>query len=223
MKYIAIVIYAGLAVLNILKFKAFEHTLIEYGVSWTLSKLIPYFTLLLLGFIMARWFRRWIIFKLPYVRRIVFFSVLLLPLIVGFAIHPIYQDDFAEGTEITDAKKLSDFRNAHLVVITIPDCPYCFESISKLKVLKERNPKMKIKFVVCTKTANLSTYRKEAGNAVTVVKANNPETLAEMAEGRFPTFMLVKSGKPVYRWFNDQFGVRALDKLEGEFDEKEKK
>lgn len=221
MKYIAIIIYAGLTVLNILKFKVIEKTFIEYGMSWTLSKLLPYITLLLLGFLMARWFKRWIIFKLPVIRRIVFFGVLLLPLIVGFATNRIYEGDFSQaGTEITDGKKLSDFRNSHLTVIAIPGCPFCFESIAKLKILKERNPKMKIKFVVCTKTESISEYKKEAGTAAVVMKANNPETLAEMAEGRFPTFVLVKAGKPVYKWSNDQFGVRALDKLEDEFDEK---
>lgn len=221
MKYIAILFYAGLTVLNILKLRAFERVLIEYGVSWTLSKMIPYITLLLLGFLIARWLKRWVIFKLPYVRRIVFFSALLIPFIVGFAMNPIYEGDFSqEGTEITDFKKLSDFKNSHLTVIAIPGCPFCFESIEKLKVLKDRNPKMKIKFVVCTKTASLSEYSKEAGAAAVVMKAKNPETLSDLADGRFPTFIMVKSGKPVYKWSNDQFGARALDKLEDEFDQK---
>ncbi len=221
MKYVAIIIYTGLALLNILKFKVIERTLIEYGMSWTLSKLLPYLTLLLLGFLMARWFKRWIIFKLPYVRRIVFFGVLLLPLIAGFIVNPIYEGDFSQnGMEITDGTKLSDFRNSHLTVIAIPGCPYCMESIEKLKVLKERNPKMKLKFVVCTKTESIAEYKDQAGVAAKVMKANNPETLSAIAGGTFPTFVLVKDGKPVYKWSNDQFGVRALDRLENEFEEK---
>ena len=216
MKYINLLILLALSIFNILKFERIELFLTNVGLSWTLSKLIPYLTLILLGFLLARWFKRRIIFKLPYVRKIVFITALFLPFIAGFIINPIYSGDFSQnGTEIADPVKMSDFRNADLAVIAIPGCPHCFGSIAKLKRIKDRNPKIRIKFIVCTKSnADLKEYQTEGGTAITVVKANNPETLGELAEGRFPTFALVLSSKAVYKWSNDQFGVRAIDKLE---------
>jgi hypothetical protein len=38
-----------------------------------------------------------------------------------------------------------------------------------------------------------------------------------MAEGKFPTFVMVKNNKAAYSWSNDQFGCLALDQLESEF------
>lgn len=225
MKYIVLLIYIGIALLNILKFGVIEKTLVNMGLSWTLSKILPYLTLLVVGLLIGRWFKRRIIFKVARMKKIVFWSVIFVPFIVGFVVNPIYQDDFSGGTELTDPKKLAEFRNADLVVIAMPGCPYCFESISaKLKPLKKRNPDMRIKFVVCPMdkselktSAYLDPYRKEGGTAIKVSKTvKNRDALVEIAEGRFPTFVMVKDNRPAYKWGNDQFGVRALDKLESE-------
>ena len=64
--------------------------------------------------------------------------------------HPIYQGDFSlTGKKIDQQLAYDDFsKNIKLAVITIPNCPYCLESIQKLKVLKERNPLMKMEFIV---------------------------------------------------------------------------
>lgn len=221
MKYILLLVYIIVAALNVLKFKALENILLESGFSWTLAKALPYIALVVIGILMARWFKRRIIFKVKYVKSIVFWVVLVIPFVIGFILNPIYEGDFAEqGVEVTDVQ-LSDFRNADLVAITIPDCPYCYGSIEKLKLIKKRNPEIRIKFVVCSSDAGtLAPYKKEAGKDIKVVKAANRDQLAEIAAFGFPTFVLVKSNKPVYKWSNDQFGARALDKLEDEIAKK---
>ena len=71
-------------------------------------------------------------------------------------------------------------------MITIPNCPYCLESIQKLKVLKERNPLMKMEFIVCSdKKSDLTNYKIESKNKFKI--------------------------KPQILWSNSPFGVRAID------------
>jgi len=219
MKYILFIIYAGLTLINLLKFQQIEQSLLKSGVSWTFSKIFPYVSLLILGFLMGWWLSRRLMFRVKYVRAIVFWAVFIIPFVIGFILHPIYEGDFAQqAVELTDSPKLKEFKNTDLVVITIPDCPYCFGAIAKLKLIKERNPDMRISFVVCSSDKNtLKPYKEEAGNAIKVSNAKNIETLSQIAEMRFPSFVFVKNNQPVCRWTNDQFGVRAIDKLEKEF------
>jgi hypothetical protein len=81
--------------------------------------------------------------------------------------------------------------------------------------LKARNPEMRIKFIVCTSnTEDLKDYIAEGGKDIVVSKTNNSETLSKMAEGKFPTFVMIKNNKATYRWSNDQFGCLAMDELE---------
>ena len=222
MKYIFLFIYAGLTLLNLLKFQKIEQYMLEAGFSWTFSKVFPYITLLILGFLLARWCRRRIIFRVKYVRTIVFILVLALPFVVGLIMNPIYDGDFAQqGVEMTKKQYVGDFKNADLVVIAIPNCPYCYGSIQKLKLIKQRNPAVRIKFVVCNSDPQtLIPYKEAGGDAIKVVNGRNIDALSQIAEYRFPTFVLLKNNVPVSKWANDQFGVRALDKLEKALEEK---
>ena len=222
MKYIFILIYTVATVFIIYFFQSIEQWLIESNFSWTSAKIAPYFLLLILGLLIGRWMNQFLLFKLisnkiKLLKRIVFLVITFIPFGIGFALNPIYEGDFSkQGKEIQkDTKK--DFKNADLAVITIPGCPFCYHSISKLKQLKRRNPSMRIKFIVCTDNdADLIDYRAEGGNEIVVVKTKNGESLGKLAEGKFPTFVMVQNNQAIYSWSNDQFGCRALDQLENQ-------
>jgi thioredoxin-related protein len=180
--------------------------------------------LVIFGVLIARWLSKFFIYKIisnriKFLRPIVFVVITAIPFVIGFVLNPIYEGDFSkQGTEIQNQESINDFRKVDLAVITIPGCPYCYHSISKLKQLKARNPEMRIKFIVCTSNnEDLKDYIAEGGKEIVVTKTKNIETLSKMAEGKFPTFVMINNNKATYSWSNDQFGCLALDQLESEF------
>jgi hypothetical protein len=109
----------------------------------------------------------------------------------------------------------ADFKKDGLMVITIPNCPFCFGSIQKLKLIKRRQPALEIDFVVCANNKEyLQKYKKEINGCFPIRIADNADSLVFTANFRFPAFVLVKNKKPNYVWSNDQFGVRAIDEME---------
>jgi hypothetical protein len=223
MKYFLISFYTVTSLLVLYFFTSIEQWVINSNFSWTSAKIAPYLLLVIFGILIARWFSKFFIYKiisnrLKFLRPIVFVVITAIPFVIGFTLNPIYEGDFSkQGTEIKNTTFINDFRKADLAVITIPGCPYCYHSISKLRQLKARNPEMRIKFIVCTSNdEELKDYIAEGGNDIMVSKTKNIESLSKMAEGKFPTFVMVKNNKAVYRWSNDQFGCMAIDHLESE-------
>jgi hypothetical protein len=221
MKYFLISFYTVAVTFILYLFTSIEQWVINSNFSWTIAKIAPYLLLVIFGILMVRWFSKFLLYKifsnrLKFLRPIVFVIITAVPFIIGFILNPIYEGDFSkQGTEIQNHNSISDFTKADLAVITIPGCPYCYHSISKLRQLKARNPEMRIKFIVCTSnTEDLKDYIAEGGKDIVVSKTNNSETLSKMAEGKFPTFVMIKNNKATYRWSNDQFGCLAMDELE---------
>jgi thioredoxin-related protein len=205
-------------------FTSIEQWVINSNFSWTSAKIAPYLLLVIFGVLIARWLSKFFIYKIisnriKFLRPIVFVVITAIPFVIGFVLNPIYEGDFSkQGTEIQNQESINDFRKVDLAVITIPGCPYCYHSISKLKQLKARNPEMRIKFIVCTSNnEDLKDYIAEGGKEIVVTKTKNIETLSKMAEGKFPTFVMINNNKATYSWSNDQFGCLALDQLESEF------
>jgi hypothetical protein len=101
-------------------------------------------------------------------------------------------------------------------VITIPDCPYCLESIGRLKMIKKQQPEIDILFSVCTTDpGKLELYKEVIGGDFDIEVAPNPEESMKFAGGSFPAFFRVTQGNPVYHWSNNQFGAGAIDDLIG--------
>ncbi len=200
--------------LFIIIFKRIELISLNLCLSWTFSKILPYFILCLCGILLFIQFIK-INFNKLY-KLIIGFIILILPFIIGFVLNPIYEGDFSkQGTSIKSNFSPTDFKNDGLTVVTIPDCQFCFGAIEKLKIIKKRNPKLKIDFVVCsTKKQYIKNYIKEINGAFSIRLANNPEELAKTSGFKFPTFFKVINKKPTYMWSNDQFGVRAIDDFE---------
>jgi hypothetical protein len=200
--------------------------MVNSNFSWTFSKITPYLLLVILGVLIARWFTKFLLFKLisnrlKFMKSLVFCCFMAIPFVIGFILNPIYEGDFSkQGTEINRTISLNEFKNEDLSVIAIPGCPFCYHSISKLKILQQRNPKMRINFIVCSNNPeDLKVYQEEAGKEINVRLTKNSLQLEQMAEGRFPTFVMHRQNKPVYKWSNDQFGCLAMDQLESEIKE----
>ena len=198
-------------------FKSFESSLLDSGFSWTMSKLLPYLTLAIGGILLVYSFIKGFKIKSRIVKGIVGLVLFATPFAVGFALHPIFEGDFSsEGKEVKESTVKVDAKY-DLLIITIPDCPFCLQSISRLKLIKKRNPTIKMLFSVCSEEEQkLSLYRELIAGDFDIALAKDIEASVQLAEGHFPTFVQLKKGLPTYKWSNDQFGVGAIDELEGE-------
>jgi hypothetical protein len=177
---------------------------------WTLSKITPYILTLLGGIFLA------IIFpksnrKIGWLKYLIW----ILPFGIYFALNPIYEGDFSNNYRTEKSTPLT--ANLHpneLFVITIPGCPYCFESIAMLKKMKQRNPKLKINFLVCSKDKNsLIPYAKEIDHSFETTITNEPEKWAKLVHNKFPSYVRLKNRK-LQIWSNDSFGCMAKDEVE---------
>ncbi len=204
-----------LTFLSITLFSKIENLALNNGTSWTFAKLLPYGFTILCGILLFFQVKK-ISFKKPILKYASLLLVLILPFSIGFSFHPIYEGDFNLSSEkvITNFSPI-EFVNDGITVATIPNCPFCFESIKTLKKIKKRNPDLKIDFIVCAKNSKyLKKYLTEIDGDFEIRLAKNPDSLAFTSGLRFPTFYLVKDKKPVFKWSNDQFSVRSIDVLE---------
>ena len=199
-------------------FKSFELGLLNTGFSWTMSKILPYLTLVIGGILLAYSFAKGFRIRAKIVKVIVVIILIAAPFGGGFMIHPIYDGDFSsEGTEVKEASKVTVDKKYDLVIITIPGCRYCLGSIEQLKKIKERTPEADLLFMVCSSDKkDLEVYKMLIAGKFDIALAKDIDASVRLAEGSFPTFVQVKNGVPVYKWSNDQFGVGARDKFEGE-------
>lgn len=196
-----------------------ELFLLDSGLSWTMSKLLPYIFMVIIGLLLVIISKRFLAkLKLP-VRLLLKLTILLIPFVAYFAYSPIYQGDFSNNSvELAKGETEKELVGKKLVVLTIPGCPHCFNAIGKMKKLKERVPAIEIEYVVChSDPETLEWYKDEAGDAITVRLAENIEAMSNLAFGVFPTFVLVDNDETLRTWSNDNFGVSAMDELELKF------
>lgn len=196
-------------------FKSFEMELLNGGFSWTMSKLLPYLIAVIEGLMLAYSFANGFKFKPKVVKILAVLLLFAAPFAVGFILHPIYEGDFSsEGTEVKASTVKVD-EKYDLLIVTIPDCPFCLESIFRLKQIKQRNPSVKMLFSVCTTNKQkLSLYKELIAGDFDIALAEDIEASVKLAEAHFPTFVQLKKGLPVYKWSNDQFGAGAMDEFE---------
>ena len=197
-----------------------ENYFLASGFSWTMSKMLPYLATILLGVVLFVIVRKTTKNKNIFVRLIANLLAFVAPFIIYFIINPIYEADFSNDFhEVAKSSFYNELDGKKLVVLTIPNCPYCFEAIAKMKRLKERVPTAKIEYVICTSdSVNFDDYAKwyadEGEGALTVRRAKDAEMMSKLADHVFPTFIFVDNDKPLKKWSNNSFGVVALDKLE---------
>lgn len=190
----------------------FEFFFLNLGLSWTAAKILPYFLFLLIGLILSIY-----LFRKASKKKKLFLAlpITLLPIIIYFILHPIYEGDFSNSPYFPNVKTVKELKKDELVVLAIPGCPYCLESANKLNLLKSRNPEMKIRFLVCTsKDKDLSVYKKAFNKSIPVDKTIETKIILGIAKDGFPTFLTIRNGIIQKAWSNDSFGVRAMDEIE---------
>ena len=194
-----------------------EYMFLGMGFSWTLSKALPYVLVILLSFVLMYIFRKKFK-KRALAKWTLRLSLLIIPFAAYFLYSPIYEGDFSNNSSsVEKIPAYAELTGQKLIVISMPQCKFCYGSIDKALKLKERIPNAKIEYLVCAQNeddAYLEWYQEKGGDAISVRFADSAGALTVLAEGRFPTFILVDGDKPLKKWSNDGFGVVAMDNVE---------
>jgi len=192
-----------------------ENLFLDLGLSWTISKLLPYFLAIVLGIVMVYVFRMKIKRCKPIIKWSLRIGLFILPFIVYFIYAPIYEGDFSNGSvTIEKDAKYYELTGEKLVIIVLPNCPYCLDAMDRLKKLKQRVPSAELEYVLCNgDSSNIGWYRENAGPDINIRLATDSKAMSQLAEGLFPTFVLVGESN-LKLWPNNAFGVFAMDELE---------
>ncbi len=159
-------------------------------------------------------FLSWLLSRTNKKIRFIRFFIWAIPFSIYFTINPIYDGDFANNYRTLNTSILPEKVKAKLLVVAIPGCPFCMGSTETLKELKKRNKNLEIQFLVCNSDKNsVSEYKQQVGNSIKVTNTRKPNEWANLAQGKFPSFVLIGK-REIKVWSNDGFGVRAKDEIE---------
>ncbi|MFM7594848.1 MAG: hypothetical protein ACKO4Y_01585 [Flavobacteriales bacterium] len=187
---------------------------LNIGCSFTIAKFLPYFLLCIIGWFLARFIHRRVQTKTHkrWLLAMLFIGTFIQPVLIYFAINPIYQGDLADlsyhpktSMSFGDAKKL--------VVIALPGCKYCSESTQHMKGISSYTNVPIEYWVLGSDSADLKTYNALVGSSIRCRLKPNLSEVLPITKGSFPTYVLIDRGKIKKAWHNDAFGVRALNEL----------
>ncbi|MBU3659790.1 MAG: hypothetical protein FGM14_07980 [Flavobacteriales bacterium] len=193
-----------------------ENFLFNLGLSFTLSKLFAYLFFVVFGALLTVLFikksKNGKMGKIP--KLLISFVLFVAPFLIYFTIHPIYVGDFSNNSYAVESKAKFP-TNKQITVIALANCPYCIQSTETCKLLKKKNPSIKIEYWVLSNNIKYQLkYKKLLGNAAHVkLKAQISTELVLIAKGSFPTFVLSDQTKAIKAWNNDSFGVMAMDEV----------
>ncbi len=190
-----------------------ENAFMMAGLSWTASKLLPFFIAFLIGFFVWWLFKKRIPNK--WLKVVFLIAFCAIPFFAYFMYSPIYQGDFS--SDFTTKNMVNELKLAKkntLFVITIPNCPYCYESVLMSNQLKKRNPKLEIVYLVLSSDPKaIMAYQEIADPSIRFQLGQDLEQLTELAEGGFPSFVQ-RNNNQLMMWSNNQMGPATLDKIE---------
>jgi hypothetical protein len=189
-----------------------EELLNYFGLSFTVSKFLPYFLTVFLGFFFSKLLYRHI--SASKIIRILFITLItVLPFGIYFAIHPIFEGDISnEGVIIR--KNLDLPKNKDLLIIALADCPYCIQSQETIKLIHQKNTKIKAEYLIVNGTKQDSIrYARMLLGFASCRTVKNSATLIQAIQGRFPSFILVQNGIFKKVWNNNTFSSRAWDEI----------
>jgi hypothetical protein len=197
-----------------------ESYFLESGLSWTMSKAVPYIIMVFVGLLILLVVKRFLKSINKYLKWVLLLIIFAVPFGIYFMLHPIYQGDFSNNVvQVEKIEEFNELEGEKLVVITIPGCKYCYEAVDDLLVMKSRLKNISIEYIVCsTDSSTVNWYKEKTGTQIDVRIAQNPEALMRLADYSFPTYILVDNNKPLKKWSNDSFGVFAKDEVELHFD-----
>lgn len=202
----------------------FEISLSSLGLTWTLSKLLPYILFLIIGISFSVIFYKKFKLLKP-LKIIVSLAILVLPFLLYFVFSPIYQGDFSNvGYTVSSENRFPEKKQ--FTVYVLPNCKYCVSSTAVLTSMVRKNKRINLVIRVMGHTVKDSLkYVKLMDNLVPVTMNSSHNSLERVqikevisiTKGEFPTFVLSKSGKAIKAWHNDRFGVRAMDEVDHYF------
>ena len=189
-----------------------EELLNYFGLSFTASKFSPYFLAVFLGFFFSKLLYRHISAS-KIIRNIFITLITILPFGIYFAINPIFQGDFSnEGVLIK--KKLELPKNNDLLIIALADCPYCIQSQETVKLIHQKNTKIKAEYLIVNGTKQDSIrYARMLLGFASCRTVKNSVPLIQTIQGRFPSYILVQNGIFKKVWNNNTFSARAWDEV----------
>jgi hypothetical protein len=195
-----------------------EYFFLDFGLSWSFSKAIPYLLCIFLGVLLLYFFKK-ITFKKKWLKIGLLTLVFTGPFALYFSFSPIYEGDFvSKGT--TPKSTIQFPANKSLTVVVLPNCPYCYQSILLMKKIKERNPRITINYWVSTQDtlSSKTAILKVLPNEFKVTQRHDTDKISELVQGTYPCFILSEKGKAVKLWTNNQVGASALDEMEEFFE-----
>ena len=194
------------------------------GLSWTLSKLLPYILFLIIGISFSIIFYKKFKLLKP-LKIIISLAILVLPFLLYFVYSPIYQGDFSNsGYTVSSENRFPDKKQ--FTVYVLPNCKYCVSSTATLKAMLRKNNGINLVVRVMGHTVNDSLKYLKLMNNLGLVSMNSSNNsiervqikeLISITQGEFPTFVISKNGKAIKSWHNDSFGVRAMDEVDHYF------
>jgi hypothetical protein len=189
-----------------------EELLNYFGLSFTASKFLPYFLAVFLGIVFSKLLYRHISAS-KIIRNIFITLITVLPFGIYFSIHPIFQGDFSnEGVLIK--KKLELPKNNDLLIIALADCPYCIQSQETVKLIHQKNTKIKAEYLIVNGTKQDSIrYARMLLGFASCRTVKNSVPLIQTIQGRFPSYILVQNGIFKKVWNNNTFSARAWDEV----------
>ena len=185
------------------------------GLSFTLSKMMPYvFQAVFLLILFIECYRNLFMRFSNILRRLLGMAVLIVGGGIAFAVHPIYEGDFQHKYKPVfftgnSSSKLED----GLTMIALPGCPYCYERLEDLNRFVELYPTQDVYIqVVNNDSLALEEYQERADDAITVTLSPDQNALKSLIGERYPSFIYIKPGKNEgMLWNNNGFGVAAMD------------
>lgn len=193
-----------------------ESFFLNLGLSYTWSKALPYILMIILGLLIGIY-----LFRKTKSTIIKIVSVILIgvPFGIYFAINPIYQGDFTnESRTVEHSAATSELTGKKLVVISLPGCSYCKESVERLREVKKLHTNLEVEYVVTSSDSmTLEFYKEVIKGEFPLRLASNPEEMSKLAQGRYPSFVLVDEKEPMKVWVNNTFGVTAMDEVLNSF------
>ena len=110
-----------------------ESFFLDLGLSWTLSKVLPFVIFVIVGFALF-----FVVQKSTQVKwiRVLSFALVLLPVLIYFIFNPIYSGDFANGYRLEKLSKASiDITPGRFTILTIPYCSFCEARLDDLEII----------------------------------------------------------------------------------------
>ncbi len=188
--------------------------------SWVAAKLGPYVYFLVLGLL----FSLLVVWKLKFKGHVRILFLISLPLVMFslyFSFYPIFQGDFSNEKKVFKRNEsMIELKENRLIILSLPGCPYCLESMERMRIVKQRHPEITIEYKVCHGDSsairwfqNLYGERYKGKNDFDYSLASDVKMTSKLAAGLYPTYILTnKSSLKV--WSVEQFGMSAIDEVE---------